>query len=163
MQSEHTPAGPLPEAPLTDSPKPSRRSFLYGAVAAGVTGSRAAFASRIRVVEESQRDFEFEGCPATEFVVRPETVGSLGHQAGAAVELVEPGGGESFLVPLFDLSVLTERKFEDGLKASVQAHGGWHQEQGKSAPPIHIHLVRVAGHPNLRALLVHPRRCVLKK
>ena len=55
------------------------------------------------------------------------------------------------------------KKFQDGLKASVQAHGGWHSDQGKTAPPIHIHLIRVGGHPNLRALLVHPRRCVLKK
>ena len=149
------------QAPL-ESQAASRRGFLYAAVAAGVTG-RAALASRLRVVEESQRDFEFEGRPATEFIVRPESVGAFGNPSGGAIELSDPSTGESILVPLFDLSVLTESKFEDGLKAAIRAHGDWHGEQGRSAPAVHIHLVRVAGHPNLRALLVHPRRCVLPK
>jgi len=140
---------------------PTRRSFLYAAVVAGVT-SRAAAADRIHVVEESQREFEYEGCPATEFVVRPETVGPIGDRPAGAIELADPITGESIQVPLFDLSRLTKEKFESGLRASVQAHGNWHRDQGQTAPPIHVHLIYVAGYPDLRALLVHPRHCVLR-
>jgi len=140
---------------------PSRRSFLYAAVATGVMG-RAARSGPIRIVAESQREFEFEGCPATEFIVRPQSLEPLSSQDGGAIELIDPSTHELFLVPLFDLSILTEQKFEAGLKASVQAHGDWHGEQNRAAPPIHIHLIRVAGHPNLRALLIHPTQCTLK-
>lgn len=146
---------------MTDRPQ-SRRSFLYAAVATGIAG-RAALASKIRVVEQREREFEFEGCPATEFVVRPHQLDALGPGAGGAVELRDPSSGELFLAPLFDLSVLGEAKFEQGLKASVQAHGAWHQEQGRAAPAVHIHLIRISGRPNLRALLVHPSRCVLTR
>ena len=144
---------------MTEQPQ-SRRSFLYSAVASGIS-AKAAFASRIRVVERQERDFVYEGYPATEFIVRPHQLETLGPGAGGAIELIDPAAGESYLAPLFDLTVLGEDKFEQGLKASVLAHGSWHQEQNRSAPPIHIHLIRVADHPHLRALLVHPRRCVI--
>jgi hypothetical protein len=147
---------------MDSPPSPSRRSFLYAAVAAGMTG-RAALATKVQVVAQSQREFEFEGCPATEFIVHPQAIGPLSGQGGGAIELLDPVTHSSFLVPLFDLSILTEQKFEAGLKASVQAHSNWHGEQQRAAPPIHIHLIRVAGYPNLRALLVHPTRCVLKQ
>ena len=122
----------------------------------------AAQAWPIRMVTESQRDFEFEGCPATEFIVRPQSLEPLSSAGGGAIELVDPSTNQLFMVPLFDLSILTEQKFEAGLKASVQAHGDWHGEQNRAAPPIHIHIIRVAGYPNLRALLIHPTRCTLK-
>ena len=139
----------------------SRRSFLYAAVATGIAG-KAAFASPIRVTEQQEREFQFEWCPATEFVVRPHQLDALAPGAGA-VELYDPIAKQSVLAPLFDLSVLTEAKFEQGLKASVQAHGAWHREQGQTAPAIHLHLIRIADRPHLRALLVHSRRCVLTR
>jgi hypothetical protein len=139
----------------------SRRSFLFSALAAGAIG-KAALASPVQVVEQQEREFQFEGWSATEFVITVQQLGSLGAGCGTAVELYDAAGGESFQVPLFDLSILSEAKFDEGLKASARAHGAWHKEQGQTAPAIHIHLIRVSNLPNLRALLIHSRRCVLR-
>ncbi|HEY8748058.1 MAG TPA: hypothetical protein VIM11_08795 [Tepidisphaeraceae bacterium] len=102
MKHSDTSSASEARQPPLEGQAASRRSFLYAAVAAGVTG-RAALASKLRVVEESQRDFEFEGRPATEFIVRPETVGTFGNPSGGAIELSDPSTGESILIPLFDL------------------------------------------------------------
>ena len=143
-----------------DDHSQSRRSFLFAAVAAGTVG-KAALASPVRVVEQEEREFKLEGWPATEFIVRVQQLGTLGPGSGTAVELYDPIAHALFLAPLFDLSILGEAKFEAGLKASAQAHGGWHKERGQMAPAVHFHLIRVVGNPNLRALLVHCRRCEL--
>src|SRR5258708_10715340 len=99
----------------------SRRSFLFSAITAGAMG-QAALASPIQVIEQLQRDFAFEGWPATEFIVKVQQLASLGARCGTAAELYDPAGGESLIVPLFDLSVLSEAKFHDGLNASAPAH-----------------------------------------
>jgi hypothetical protein len=138
----------------------SRRSFLLSAMAAGAAG-RVASASPVQCIARHEREYEFEGWPATEFTVSVEGLGSLGAGGGTAVALRDPVSGEQLLAPLFDVSVLTEAKFLAGLTASARAHGGWHREQGQAPPAIHIHLIRVAGMPDLRALLIHARRCVL--
>ena len=138
----------------------SRRGFLYAAFAAGMVG-KAAFASTVHVSEQQERDFEFEGHRATEFLVRAPELDELPAGKGAAIELYDPAAGQPVLVPIFEQSGPTEERFEQNLRASVQAHGSWHQEQGREAPAIHIHLIRITNRPNLRALLVHPGKCVL--